>query len=60
MNDVTPVPRTPAETSATRYPWTGEPSGSRWIAEEATVLLALADAGGDLPAHLSVHLGETR
>lgn len=44
-------------TSATRYPWDGTRSpGQEWAPGEAAVLLTLADAGGDLTAHRTVHL----
>lgn len=56
---VDPVPRD-REATDTRYTERFTPGTPLWVAREAIVLARLAEHGGDLPAHRTVHLGETR
>lgn len=57
-----PAPRPPGEATGTRYVNTRvrEPAARflPWLLAESRVISRLADAGGDLTAHRTVHLEE--
>ncbi|WP_165975955.1 hypothetical protein [Actinomadura rubrisoli] len=58
MPQAQPIPPGYEQTTASSYPWSG--GEESWDADEAAVLLALADAGGDLTAHPTIHLGKRK